>query len=246
MISLSDLHPMPTSRTTHPGPLRHSDALRTQIEAIENCATCPRLRTHCLNIAKTKKKAYLGDTYWGKPIAGFGDERAQVWIVGLAPAAHGANRTGRVFTGDRSGEWLYKVLHQVGFSNLPVSTWANDELRLNGAYISCVVRCAPPDNKPTREEVAACFPYLETDLTLLSEVETIVALGSLAWDNVLKLFPKPIKPVKFGHGARCELTRDGRPYLLIGSYHPSQQNTFTKRLTWPMWEGIFSGLKPRR
>lgn len=240
---------MPTFRPKHPGQLRHSDAFQTHLDRIEGCAICTRLRSHCLNIAKTKKKAYLSDTYWGKPIAGFGDEKARIWIVGLAPAAHGANRTGRVFTGDRSGEWLYKVLHQFGFANLPVSTWADDELRLTGAYISCVVRCAPPDNKPTKDEVATCLPYLETDLSLLSEVETIVALGSLAWNSVLKLFPKPAKTVKFGHGARCELTRaghTGKSYLLIGSYHPSQQNTFTKRLTWTMWESIFSGLKPRR
>ncbi len=202
--------------------------------AIVGCQRCPRLIAHCQHIAQVKKRAYLSETYWGKPIPGFGDPKARLWIVGLAPAAHGANRTGRVFTGDSSGNWLYKVLYETGFANQPGSTSINDGLRLKDAYISCTARCAPPGNKPTREEISNCSSFLEQDFEALRHVEAVLALGSIAFEAVQKLLA--VKPkLKFTHNAKFHVEN----LSLFTSYHPSQQNTNTGKLTWKMWEEVF-------
>lgn len=219
-------------------------AIRKLGNSIEKCQACPRLRRHCTRIAVEKKKAYLSDTYWGRPIAGFGDPNARVFILGLAPAAHGANRTGRIFTGDRSGEWLYRALYRAGFANQPHSTHREDGLELQDAWISCAVRCAPPDNKPSRGEIERCHAYLREELALFPSVRVYIALGGIALDSLWKeigpqfsaLTGARVKKLKFGHGASVELP-DGR--LVLCSYHPSQQNTFTGRLTEPMFDSIF-------
>ena len=191
--------------------------------------------------AKDPPRRFEGQTYWQRPVPGFGDARAQLLVIGLAPAAHGANRTGRVFTGDRSGDWLYAALHRAGFANQPASTGKDDGLALTNAYVTCVVRCAPPDNKPSPVERDRCLPFLGRELALLTEVRVVVALGGFAWDGFVasarKLglaIPRP-KPV-FGHGAQARIGR----YELIGSYHVSQQNTFTGKLTEAMLDDVFS------
>jgi uracil-DNA glycosylase len=204
---------------------------------ISGCAACPRLRKYCQNVAQVKRRAYLEDTYWGRPISGFGDPRARLWIVGLAPAAHGANRTGRIFTGDRSGDWLYRALHRAGFANQPTSRHKDDGLELRGAYISCVVRCAPPDNKPLPAELKRCTPYLHRENELLREARVLLALGGIALQGIWEIFGQGRPRPKFAHGARAELP-DGRALLM--SYHPSQQNTFTGRLTEPMFDAVFA------
>ena len=150
---------------------------------IESCEKCPRLRKHCLKTAEVKKSAYLEESYWGRPITGFGDHQAELVIIGLAPAAHGANRTGRVFTGDRSGEWLYSVMHRHGFANLPESTHREDSLKLHNAYITCAVKCAPPGNKPSPHEAENCLPYLVRELALLKQAKVILCLGSFAYQT---------------------------------------------------------------
>jgi uracil-DNA glycosylase family 4 len=183
----------------------------------------------------------MGASYWARPITGFGDPAARVLVVGLAPAANGGNRTGRVFTGDRSGDWLYAALHRAGFANQPTSTAADDGLALTDAYVTTIVRCAPPDNKPSITERDRCIGFVERELALLPDVRAIVALGGFAWDGVLRAgrdldhaIPTP-KP-KFGHGATATIG----PWTLIGSYHVSQQNTFTGRLTEPMLDAVFA------
>lgn len=208
---------------------------------ITACRRCPRLVTWCRNVAETRRAAFRHETYWGKPIPGFGDPAAALLVVGLAPAAHGANRTGRMFTGDRSGEWLYRALHRAGFASQPESNSRDDGLTLSGAYITAVVRCAPPANKPTPEERDRCIGYLRQELELLTQVRTVVCLGKFAWDGVSRLLKEnghaPEKPGgSFGHGAECIVGR----YRLLGSYHPSQQNTFTGRLTEPMLDAVFT------
>jgi uracil-DNA glycosylase family 4 len=207
---------------------------------IIHCHQCPRLRAWCQQVAEEKVKRFQEDTYWGRPVPSFGDPLAALLIVGLAPAAHGANRTGRMFTGDRSGEWLYRALHRAGYANQSTYERPDDGLILTQAYITAVAHCAPPENKPSREEIAACRPFLIRELQAMETVRVIVALGSLAFAAVLqesdpetRLRPKP----KFGHGAEVALP-NGR--ILIGSYHPSQQNTFTGKLTEPMFDGIFN------
>ncbi len=186
-------------------------------------------------------RRYKGEDYWARPLSGFGDPNAKVAIVGLAPAANGANRTGRMFTGDRSGDWLYAALYRAGFANQGTSAHCGDGLELLGAYVTAVVRCAPPANRPTPEERDTCLPYLERELTLLENCQTIVALGGFAWDGSLRALrhlgedaPRP-KP-KFGHCAQATVGL----WQLIGCYHPSQQNTFTGRLTEPMLDAVFS------
>jgi len=208
--------------------------------AIVACEKCTRLRQYCALVAQEKRRAFRQETYWGKPLPGFGDPQAQLLIVGLAPAAHGGNRTGRMFTGDRSGDFLYAALHRAGFANQPIATARDDGLQLRAAYIAAAGRCAPPDNKPTLEELNNCRPYLIEELRLLQDVRVIVALGKIAFDNVLVVLaergvaiPKP--RLAFGHEVVYQLDR----YTLIGSYHPSQRNTQTGLLTPTMFDRIF-------
>jgi uracil-DNA glycosylase len=217
--------------------------------AILECAACPRLRRYCLGVAKTKRKAYRNETYWGRPITGFGDPNARLLIIGLAPAAHGANRTGRIFTGDRSGDWLYRTLHKAGFANQPTSTHARDGLTLQDAYVSCVVKCAPPDNKPLPQELERCTEFLSQELEAMPQARILMVLGGIALQGLWGvLYPrekgstkKPPPRPKFAHGACVELP-DGRGWVLM-SYHPSQQNTFTGRLTEPMFDSVFERAK---
>ncbi len=207
------------------------------------CERCPRLRIHCTQIAHEKRKSFADWTYWGRPVPNFGNENAQVLVVGLAPAAHGANRTGRMFTGDRSGDWLYRALHKAGFANQGTSTAADDQLQLINCAVTAVAHCAPPDNRPTKEELENCSSYLAETFDQLP-LKVIIALGGLAWTATctqLKSRQWCKEPLpKFSHGARAPL-QDGR--LLLGSYHPSQQNTFTGRLTEPMFDAIFTAAK---
>jgi uracil-DNA glycosylase len=204
------------------------------------CRRCPRLVAWCEQIARERKAAYRDQTYWGKPVPGFGDAKARLLLVGLAPGAHGANRTGRMFTGDRSGDWLYRALHRAGFASQAASTSRDDGLKLTDAYISAVVRCAPPDNKPTTEERDQCIGYLSRDFDLLPRVKVVICLGKFAWDGVQRVLKEKGHTISrratFGHGAEMPLG----PYTLIGSYHPSQQNTFTGRLTEPMLDAVFT------
>ena len=208
-------------------------------DRIAHCEACPRLRDYCRDVAAAKKRAYRDWTYWGRPVPNFGDPRARLLIVGLAPAAHGANRTGRMFTGDRSGEWLYRALHKAGFASQPRSEHRDDGLQLRDCAITAVCHCAPPGNKPEPEEVAHCQPWLEQTLALLP-VFVFLALGQIAWRGIVtELRRQEVwtgKWPEFGHGNVVPLP-DGR--VLIGSYHPSQQNTFTGRLTEPMFDRVF-------
>jgi uracil-DNA glycosylase len=216
-----------------------STALAVLQDQIISCCQCPRLVAWREKIAREKRAAFRDQEYWGRPVPGFGDPRAVVLICGLAPAAHGGNRTGRVFTGDRSGDWLYAALFRAGFANQPTSHDLHDGLRLQNCYITACVRCAPPDNKPTPQERDNCFPYLLQELAILKGIRAVVCLGSFAWEGMLRVLqqrgyevtPKP----KFGHGAEAVVG----PYHLIGSYHPSQQNTFTGRLTERMLDVVF-------
>jgi uracil-DNA glycosylase family 4 len=215
--------------------------LRALNSEIVVCRACPRLVAWRERVAKDKRAGFAGDDYWGAPLTGFGDPDARVLIVGLAPAAHGGNRTGRIFTGDRSGDWLFASLHRCGFANQPTSVHKNDGLSLRGAYVTAAVRCAPPGNRPAPDERDRCRPYLVRELATLRRVRVAVALGAFAWDAVLRtvvecggsrLSPKP----RFTHGAEAELGR----LDLIGSYHPSQQNTFTGKLTESMLDAVFA------
>lgn len=205
-------------------------------QEIVNCNKCPRLRDWCRHVAATRRRAFRDWDYWGKPVPGFGDPKAQLLVLGLAPAAHGANRTGRVFTGDRSGDWLFRAMHQCGFANQPESSHRDDGLRLINAWVSASVRCAPPDNKPTPEEVVTCRDYLAREVDTLRHLRVVVALGRLAFDNWLRLSGK--RGFAFGHNVLHDLG-PGQP-LLIASYHPSQQNTSTGKLTEPMLRSVFA------
>jgi uracil-DNA glycosylase family 4 len=215
--------------------------LASLAEEIHSCTLCPRLVAWRQARAADPPLRYRGEAYWARPVSGFGDPDASLAIVGLAPAAHGANRTGRMFTGDRSGDWLYAALHRAGYASQPESVDREDGLRLRGAYVTATVRCAPPANRPTPEERDNCLPYLVRELILLERCRTIVALGAFAWDGTLRalraLGVEPPRPrPRFGHGAEAEIG----DWQLLGSYHPSQQNTFTGRLTEEMLDAIFS------
>lgn len=204
---------------------------------IQNCAKCPRLSSYIREIAKNKIRRFQDQSYWGKPLSGFGDINAKLLIVGLAPAAHGGNRTGRMFTGDSSGDWLAKAMHENGFSSKPTSEAKNDGLVLNNAYITAAVRCAPPQNKPTGEEMQNCFDYLQQEYKILKKITVILCLGKIAYDTTCKLVHA--KPEKFGHN---KLFRYDRINILT-SYHPSKQNTQTGRLTWNQWSAVFQKAK---
>jgi uracil-DNA glycosylase len=206
------------------------------------CRLCPRLVEYREQVARTKRRAYLDWEYWGRPVPGFGDPKARLLLIGLAPGAHGANRTGRVFTGDSSGDFLYGALFETGFASQPTSVSRDDGLELHDAYISAAVRCAPPANKPALDEIRNCRPYLERELELLENVRVIVALGRLAFDAYLSILLAGGKIARrsgfvFGHGSEYRTAPD-LP-LLIGSYHPSQQNTFTGKLTPAMLRDVF-------
>lgn len=201
-----------------------------------SCRHCPRLVQWREQVAREKKAAHATETYWGRPVPGFGDPEARVVALGLAPAAHGANRTGRVFTGDRSGDFLFAGLYRTGFASSPVSRERGDALELYGLWISAAVRCAPPQNKPTPAERDACLPYAGRELELLPQTRVVLCLGAFAWDAALKLYPASPKP-RFAHGA--EHTPETGPTLL-GCYHVSQQNTFTGRLTPRMLDTVLA------
>jgi uracil-DNA glycosylase family 4 len=230
-------------------------------DAIVSCERCPRLRSYCQAVAREKRAAYRAWTYWGRPVPGFGDPEARVLILGLAPAAHGANRTGRVFTGDgagASGDFLMAALHRAGRANRDTSERPDDGLVLRDIYIAAAVRCAPPANKPTPEEVARCLPHLEAELAHLPRLDTVVALGKIAWDAWLQLVARHVRLPRprpaFGHGVVVSLAGlapapgAGQPSTLrmpprlIGCYHPSRQNTHTGTVTPAMYDDIFSGL----
>lgn len=224
--------------------MRHdtrTDALASLEAAVTACERCPRLVEWRERVAIEKRTSFRHEAYWGRPVPGFGDPEARLLIVGLAPAAHGANRTGRMFTGDRSGDWLFRALHKAGFATQPDATSRGDGLRLLDAWVTATVRCAPPANKPTPVERENCRSYLELELDLFADARVIVALGGLSFSSLLRIcrargieVPRPAP--KFGHGAELEV--DGK--TLIGSYHPSQQNTFTGTLTGPMFDAVWN------
>jgi uracil-DNA glycosylase family 4 len=224
------------------------DALQ---DRITRCRACPRLVAWREEVARERRASFRDEEYWGRPVPAFGDPRARVLILGLAPAAHGANRTGRMFTGDRSGDWLYRALHRAGFANQPTSAARDDGLQLRGAYVTAAVRCAPPANKPTPAERDACRPWLDAELDLLRALRVVVALGSFAWAQALGVFAArghtiPTPRPHFGHGSEARLGMAGlsgrrsSAIVLMGSYHPSQQNTFTGKLTEAMFDAVWS------
>ena len=228
-----------SSEASHPDRMtaRSMDALQARIT---QCHLCSRLVEWREQVAVEKRASFRDDEYWGRPVPSFGDPNARVLVVGLAPAAHGANRTGRMFTGDRSGDWLYGALHRAGFANQPRATAVDDGLELQDVFVSAAVCCAPPANKPTVQERDACRPWLDEELNLLAQLRVVVVLGSFSYIQALKVLgdrgldvPKP-RP-RFGHGVEVDLGA----LTLIASYHPSQQNTFTGKLTEPMFDGIW-------
>jgi uracil-DNA glycosylase family 4 len=215
------------------------DVLQSEIVA---CRLCPRLRDYTAEVARIKRRAYREWEYWGKPVPSFGDASARVLILGLAPGAHGSNRTGRMFTGDRSGDILYRVLHRTGFASQPVSSSRDDGMELIGLYITAACHCAPPGNKPTPVEIRSCRPYFERELDLLRELKVVVALGKIAFDNYLDVLKArgtiaSRAPFQFGHDRQFRIAK-GEP-VLVSSYHPSQQNTSTGKLTEKMLADVF-------
>jgi uracil-DNA glycosylase family 4 len=217
------------------------NALAALTDEITRCRACPRLVAWREQVAREKRAAFQAEEYWGHPVPGFGDPDARVLLAGLAPAAHGGNRTGRVFTGDRSGDWLFGALFRAGFANRPESVRADDGLALNGAYIAAAVRCAPPANRPTTAERDRCLPFLQRELALLEQVSVIIVLGSYAYEAIWRVLgqggvalPRP-RP-RFAHGLEVSTARA----TIIGCYHPSQQNTFTGRLTEPMLDAVMT------
>jgi len=216
-------------------PPQNVDSLERLRQEVVECRRCPRLVEWREKVAAEKRAAFRHWDYWGRPVPGFGDAHAELLVVGLAPAAHGGNRTGRVFTGDRSGDWLYRALHRAGYANQPNSDHRDDGLRLTGAYVAAAVRCAPPGNRPTTEERDNCLPYLERELKLLKAVRVILPLGVFAYLVVSRLTGLRPRP-RFGHGVEARLS-DGR--IVVCSYHPSQRNTFTAKLSQEMFDAVF-------
>jgi uracil-DNA glycosylase family 4 len=225
-----------------------ADSLAALKREVTACVRCPRLVEWRERSAADPPRRYRGERYWARPLPGFGDGRASIVVVGLAPAAHGGNRTGRIFTGDRSGDWLFAAMHRAGLASQPTSERADDGLRLRGAYVTAVNRCPPPQNRPTTEERDNCMPYLVRELRLLRSARVIVALGAFAWagsllalDGIGAELPRP-RP-RFSHGAQARIEtaeRRRREWSLLGCFHPSQQNTFTGRLTEPMLDEVFA------
>jgi uracil-DNA glycosylase family 4 len=209
------------------------DALEREIV---DCRRCPRLVAWREEVARVRRAAFASEEYWGRPLPGFGDPAASVLVLGLAPAAHGGNRTGRIFTGDRSGDWLFAALWRAGFANQPHSVSRDDGLELKGCWVTASVRCAPPANKPSPAERDNCRPWLEAELALLGSAEVVVCLGAFAWDVALRVFGSPRPRPRFGHGAEVALER----VTLLGCYHVSQQNTFTRKLTESMLDEVFA------
>jgi len=222
------------------------EKLRTLKRRIVACRRCPRLRSYCTRVAREKKPRFRSWTYWGKPVPGFGDPEAELLVVGLAPAAHGSNRTGRMFTGDRSGNLLVSTLHRYGFASIDTSEDISDGLQLRRAYLTAAVRCAPPQNKPTRNEIANCSEYLARELEILDKACVVLTLGRIAFESYLNAIAQldpnlELKEVRFKHGALNNIG-DARHPFLLASYHPSPQNTQTGRLTPEMWDSIFDSL----
>ncbi len=212
-----------------------SDLSALEAEVIA-CRRCPRLVAWREEVARVKRAAFIDEEYWGRPLPGFGDPEARVLVLGLAPAAHGGNRTGRIFTGDRSGDWLFAALWRAGYANQPQSVSRDDGLALRDCFVAAAVRCAPPANRPLPSERDNCLPYAARELELLGRLRAIVCLGGFAWDAALRLLG-PVRPrPKFGHGAEAVVAK----YTLLGCYHPSQQNTFTGKLTEPMLDDVFT------
>jgi len=231
-----------TRSSSPPASSAASDALERLARRIARCRACPRLVAHRERVAAERVARFRDQTYWGRPVPGFGDPRARLLVVGLAPAAHGGNRTGRVFTGDESGNWLYRALHAAGFANQPTSTHRDDGLALDGAHVTAIARCAPPGNRPTPAEITRCRPFLLAELRSLPRLMVVVVLGKIAHDGFLAAerarghdVPRPMP--RFAHGAEHRLPSG---LVLLCSYHPSQQNTFTGRLTRPMLDAVFS------
>lgn len=235
-----------------PSPERPAEGRGHDLDRLEaeitDCRRCPRLVAWREQVAEERRAAFRDEEYWGRPVPGFGDPQARLLVVGLAPAAHGGNRTGRVFTGDRSGDWLYAALWRAGYANQATSRHRDDGLTLSGCWVSAAVRCAPPANKPSPGERDACAPFLEREVGLLTEVSVVVALGRFAWDVAWSLLARgpgarsPGPRPAFAHLAEAALPADlaGRPRTLLASFHPSQQNTFTGRLTEPMFDAVFA------
>jgi uracil-DNA glycosylase family 4 len=222
------------------GERRAPDLARLEQEVVA-CRRCPRLVAWREQVAREKRASFAAEEYWGRPLPGFGDPAARVLVLGLAPAAHGGNRTGRVFTGDRSGDWLFAAMYRAGLANQPTSVHRDDGLRLNDAWIAAAVRCAPPANKPTPEERDECLPWTVAELEHLADLRVVVCLGAFAWDAALRLraalgHPRPRPRPRFGHEAVFD---DGTWLTLVGCFHPSQQNTFTGKLTEPMLDAVF-------
>lgn len=224
--------------TAGPGLAARAAGLTVLTTEIVGCRRCPRLVDWREHVARERVARHAGEEYWGRPVPGFGDPAARLLIVGLAPAAHGGNRTGRVFTGDRSGDFLWSAMARAGLANMAVARRRDDGLRLSGAYVAAAVRCAPPANRPTVEERDACLPYLARELALLPDVTVVLALGAFGWDATLRaaaILGHGVRPrPRFGHGAEARVG----PWTLLGSYHPSQQNTFTGRLTEAMLDDV--------
>lgn len=226
------------------------DALTPELRYLERdvtrCVRCPRLVDWREQVAREKRRAFAGQEYWGRPVPGWGDPRARLLVIGLAPAAHGANRTGRMFTGDESGRWLYRALWRAGFATQAEAVRKGDGLQLRDCFVSAAVRCAPPDNRPTPTERGNCRPWLEAEIDLLPRLAVVVALGGFAWDQALRVWrgrghAVPVPKPRFGHGVEVPLGAGGP--ILVASYHPSQQNTFTGVLTEAAFDAIFARVR---